>query len=130
VGVVSVILVVLVCGVHLGRAVANLLGGAGWGLPPLVDLFSSLPAVLRGDAGAGLAGLSGHSPSPVTFWVGVVARELTLIAVCVSCSSWRWWRWGPPRMTGMASSREAGKLLGVTRLRKNGADEVSAAEPL
>jgi len=119
VGLVSVILVVLVCGVHLGHAIANALGGAGWRLPPLVDLFSSLPGVLRGDAGAGLTGLSGHSPSPTTLWVCVVATELTLIAVCVFLLKLVLERWGPPRMKGMASSREAEMLLGLTRLRKN-----------
>jgi hypothetical protein len=119
VGVVSVILVVLVSGVHLGHAIANVLAGAGWTFPRRIELFRSLPGVLRGDAGAGLTGLNGHSPSPVTFWVCVVATELTLIAVWVILLKLVLERWGPPRMKGMASSGEAERLLGVTRLRKN-----------
>jgi hypothetical protein len=55
----------------------------------------------------------------VILWVCVVATELTLIAVCVFLLKLVLERWGPPRMKGMASSREAGRLLGVTRLRKN-----------
>ena len=119
VSVALVILIVLVYGVHLGRAIANVLAGAGWRLPPLVDLFSSLPAVLRGDAGAGLTGLNGDFPSPVTFWPCVIATELMLIAGCVFLLKLVLERWGPKRMKGMASSGEAERLLGVTRLRKN-----------
>jgi hypothetical protein len=119
VGVVLVILVVLVCGAHLGCAIANVLDGAGWRFPPPADLFSSLPAVLRGDAGAGLTGVNGHFPSPMPFWVCVVATELLLIAACVFLLKLVLERWGPGRMKGMASSGEAERVLGVTRLRKN-----------
>jgi hypothetical protein len=59
-GVVLVILMVLVCGVHLGRGgIANVLAGAGWAFPTRVELFRSLPAVLAGDATAGLDGVTG-----------------------------------------------------------------------
>jgi hypothetical protein len=85
VGIALVILLVLACGVHLGRATANVLRGAGWRFPPLVDLFSSLPAVLRGDAGAGLTGFSGQSPSRTILWVCVVAIELMLLAALWFC---------------------------------------------
>jgi hypothetical protein len=54
VGIALVILLVLVCGVHLGRGIANVLTGAGWAFPGRVDLFRSLPDVLRGDAGRAL----------------------------------------------------------------------------
>jgi hypothetical protein len=108
-GVILVILLVLVCGVHLGRAIADVLGGAGWSFPRLVDLFSSLPGILRG----------GHFPSPMTFWVCVLTTELLLIAVCVFVLKQVLDYWGPARMKGMASSVEAERLLGITRLRKN-----------
>jgi hypothetical protein len=63
-------LILAVFGVHLGRAVANVLAGSDWRFPSRVDLFRSLPAVLRGDAGAGLVDLHGPgaSPSSPTFW--------------------------------------------------------------
>jgi hypothetical protein len=117
-GVVLVILLVLAGGVHLGRAIANVLAGAGWSFPALVDLFSSLPAVLRGDAGAGLAGLNGDRPSLMTFWVCLAATELMLMAVCVFVLKVVLKRWGPGRMKGMAISGEAERMLGVSRLRK------------
>lgn len=56
-------------------------GRAGWAFPGRSELFRSLPAVLRGDAGAGLTGISGHHSSPVILRVCVVATELMLIAV-------------------------------------------------
>jgi hypothetical protein len=118
VGVAVVILGVLVCGVHLGRGIANLLAGVGWAFPGRVELFRSLPEVLRGDAGAGLTGLNGHFPSAMTLWVCVIATELVLIAGCVLLLKLMLHRWGPTRMEGMASSGEAERLLGVTRLRK------------
>jgi hypothetical protein len=65
-GIALVILLVLVCGVHLGRGIANVLTGAGWAFPGRVDLFKSLPDVLRGDAGAGLDDHDGYMPSPAT----------------------------------------------------------------
>jgi hypothetical protein len=116
VGIALVILLVL--GVHLGRATANVLSVAGWRFPPLVDLFSSLPAVLRGDAGAGLTGFSGQSPSRTTLWVCVVATELMLLAALVVLLKAVLGRWGPSRMRGMASSGAAERLLGGTRLRR------------
>jgi hypothetical protein len=70
-GIILVILMVLVCGVHLGRGIANVWAGAGWAFPRRVELFRSLPAVLAGDATAGLDGLNGSvsSPSAVRFRV-------------------------------------------------------------
>jgi hypothetical protein len=59
VGVILMILLVLVCGAHFGRAVANVLAGAGWAFPTRVELFRSLPAMLAGDATAGLDGVTG-----------------------------------------------------------------------
>jgi hypothetical protein len=73
--VVLVIMLVVVCWVHLGCAIANVLAGADWTYPGLIELFRSLPGVLRGDAGAGLATLNVHTSSPVTLWVCVVVRS-------------------------------------------------------
>jgi hypothetical protein len=63
-GIVLVILMVLVCGAHLGRGIANVLAEAGWAFPRRVELFRSLPAVLAGDGAAGLDGLNGSVSSP------------------------------------------------------------------
>jgi hypothetical protein len=115
---VLMILLVLVYGVHLGRAITNVLAGAGWMFPERTKLFSSLPGVLRGDAGAGLTGLNGHLSSSLTVWMCVVATELMLMAVCVFVLKLLLQRWGPGRMKGMASAAQAETLLGVARLRK------------
>jgi hypothetical protein len=117
-GIALVILMVLVCGVHLGRGIANVLGGAGWAFPRRVELFRSLPAVLRGDAAAGLAGLNGSLSSPTAVWTWVVATEAVLLAVGAFLLKLVVDRWGPGRLRGMASRGEAERLLGVTRLRK------------
>ena len=118
VGIALVILLVLVCGVHLGRGIANVLTGAGWAFPGRVDLFRSLPDVLRGDAGAGLDDLDRYMPSPATLWTWTFVTEVMLLAVCVFVLKMVLDRWGPGRMRGMASRGEAERLLGVTRLRK------------
>jgi len=113
-----VILMVLVYGVHLGRGIANVWAAAGWAFPRRVELFRSLPAVLRGDAAAGLDGLNGPLSSPSAVWTWAVATEVVLLAVGVWLSKLVLDRWGPGRPRGMASRGEAERLLGVTRLRK------------
>jgi type IV secretion system protein VirD4 len=117
-GVVLVILLVLVCGVHLGRGIANVRAGAGWAFPRRVELFRSLPAVLGGDAAAGLDGLHGSLSSPSAVWTWVVVTQVMLLAVAVFVLKLVVDRWGPGRLRGMASRGEAERLLGVTRLRK------------
>ena len=113
------ILVLIIFGAHLGRAIANLVAGSDWRFPNRVDLFSSLPAVLRGDAAAGLIDLDGPVASPSTLLMCVVATELILLAVTVLLLKWGLDRWGPGRMRGVATAGEAERLLGVTRLRRN-----------
>jgi hypothetical protein len=117
-GIVLVILMVLVFGVHLGRCIANVLAGAGWAFPGHVELFRSLPAVLAGDAAAGLDGLNGSMSSPSAVWTWIVATEVMLLVVAVFVLKLVVDRWGPGRLRGMAGRGEAERLLGVTRLRK------------
>jgi hypothetical protein len=112
-------LVSITIGVHLGRAIANVVAGSGWRFPNRVDLFSSLPAVLRGDAAAGLVDLDGPVASPSNLLVCIVATELILLAVTVVLIKLGVDRWGPGRMRGVATSGEAERLLGITRLRRN-----------
>jgi hypothetical protein len=117
-GIALVILMMLVCGVHLGRGIANVLTGAGWAFPTRVELFRSLPAVLAGDAAAGLDGLNGSMSSPSAVWTWVVATEVMLLAGAVLVLKLVLDRWGPGRLRGMASRGEAERLLGLTRLRR------------
>jgi hypothetical protein len=106
-------------GVHLGRAVANALAGCDWRFPRRVDLFSSLPAVLRGDAAAGLVYFHGQGASPSSLLMCVGATELILFAAMVLLIKFGLDRWGPGRMKGVATPAEAERLLGVTRLRRS-----------
>jgi hypothetical protein len=113
------VLVLMSFGVHLGRAVANVLAGCDWRFPNRVNLFSSLPDVLRGDATAGLVDLHGPGASPSSLLICIGATELILFAVTVLLIKLGLDRWGPQRMKGVATPGEAEKLLGVTRLRRS-----------
>jgi hypothetical protein len=117
--VILAVLVLISFGVHLGRAVANVLAGCDWMFPGRVNLFSSLPAVLRGDAGAGLVDLHASGASPSSLRICVAATELILLAATALLIKWGSDRWGPQRMKGVATRGEAEKLLGVTRLRRS-----------
>jgi hypothetical protein len=88
------VLVLIILGVHLGRAIANVVAGSNWSFPNRVDLFSSLPGVLRGDAAAGLVDLDGPIASPSSLLVFVGATELILLAVTVLLLRWCFDRWG------------------------------------
>jgi hypothetical protein len=113
------ILVLIIFGAHLGRAIANVLTGSDWRFPNRVDLFNSLPAVLRGDARAGLVDLDGPAASPSSVLWCVAATELILLAAAVLMLMLGLDRWGPGRMSGVATAGEAERLLGVTRLRRS-----------
>jgi hypothetical protein len=117
--VILAVFVLISFGVHLGRAVANVLAGSDWRFPSRANLFSSLPAVLHGDARAGLADLHGPAASPSTLLVCVTLTELILLAATVVLIKLGLDRWGSGRMRGVATSSEAEKLLGVTRLRRS-----------
>jgi hypothetical protein len=118
-GVTLAVLVLISFGVHIGRAVANVFAGCDWRFPGRVDLLSSLPAVLRGDAGAGLVDLHGPVASPSSLLACVAATELILLANTVFLIKFGLDRWGPGRMKGVATSSEAERLLGVARLRRS-----------
>jgi hypothetical protein len=117
--VILAVVVLISFAVHLGRAVANVLAGSDWRFPSRVHLFTSLPAVLRGDAGAGLVDLHGPGASPSSLLICIAATELILLAATALLIKWGLDRWGPQRMKGVSASSEAEKLLGVTRLRRS-----------
>ena len=107
----------LILGVQAGRAGANLVAGAGLTLPPRQALFTSLVDVLRGDAGAGLTGAAGHLAGPVAVQVWVAVTEALMLPLIVWAGTVGIDRWGPGRIHGMATRREAEKLLGRSHLR-------------
>lgn len=112
------VVLLLVVGIHAGRAAANVTAGGGLGFPAREDLFASLAGVLSGDAGAGL------SPRPVVvadaarLWLWVAVVELITVALLCWAGKALWGRWGPGRVRGMATRAEAQALLGRARLRR------------
>jgi hypothetical protein len=81
-GFVLVILMVLICGVHLERGIANVVAGAGWAFPRHVQLFRSACRFAR--CRRGLDGLNGAASSPSAVWTWVVATEVMLTSLCSS----------------------------------------------
>ncbi|MBD8605380.1 hypothetical protein IFT73_00820 [Aeromicrobium sp. CFBP 8757] len=115
-----IVVLVHVLALQPARAIANLLAGAGWQMPSRENLFSSVPGLLGGDAGAGLAG-SGPYASSSALWTWVALAQLILLVVVIFTLVWAARRWGPGRVQGMATAAEAEQLLGVSRLRRNAA---------
>ena len=115
------VLLVLALGVHIGRAGANLLAGAGWGWPAQAELFRSLPSILAGDGGAGLPGTYHEGAGQSALWTSIGATELLLLILLASALMIGLDRWGPQRVQGMATRAEAERMLGRTRLRKGSA---------
>lgn len=106
---------VLTVGVHLGRAIACLLAGEGFRWPQSTEFFGSLGGVLTGDPSAGLAqAVTGVPPDLLV--ATIIAAEVLLLAVL----GWVVWelasRWGPATPKGMATTSEAERLLGRSRL--------------
>ena len=112
------VLLVLVLGIHLGRAAANLLAGAGWGWPNREELFRSLPGILGGDGGAGLPRVLHSGTSQSALWTSIGATELLLLILLGWALKVGLDRWGPHRVQGMATRAQAEQMLGRTRLRK------------
>ena len=111
----------LVLGIHAGRACANLVAGRGLTVPSLEMLVTSVPGVLGGDAGAGLTGTAAHLAGATAVRAWVVVVEGVVLTLTVWVAKVGHGRWGPGRIQGMATRDEAERLLGRSRLRKVGA---------
>lgn len=120
-------LLVIVTGIQVGRSMANLLAGAGWTWPdtttgtvrsPIGTAFwTSLPAITRGHADAGMSGPGDGHAGPALLGVSVILTEAALLTGAILAGTYLY-KTGPGRMRGMATPAEAEKLLGITRLRK------------
>lgn len=111
------VVMTLILGLHLARALANAVAGNGWRFTPQDELFTALPGLLAGDAAAGLTHLV-HPAGPVALHVWMTVVELLAVIVMAIAVKYGLGRWGPGRIQGMASRGEAEQLLGVARLRK------------
>jgi hypothetical protein len=117
-GILTCAAALLITGVHLGRALANWATGAGWHWPATTALLSSLPAVLGGDATAGLTGHLSEPAAPADVFGWIVGTELLIVVVGTILAVAALRRWGPGRLKGMATAAEAEASLGRTRLRR------------
>src|SRR5664280_5517 len=79
--IIASVLLVLVLGIHIGRAAANLLAGVGWSWPARDELFRSLPAILGGDGGAGLPRALHGGAGQGALWTAIGVCELLLLTL-------------------------------------------------
>ena len=105
---------ILVLGVHLGRAAACLISGTGWCWTSRDALFTSMWPILTGNASAGLT-------APVhiegaTLTASVLVAEVGLTLLVLISLAWALRRWGPAALKGVASPSEVEQLLGRQRL--------------
>jgi hypothetical protein len=106
----------LILAAHTARTLANVFAGAGWDFTPHTELFTALPAILGGDARAGLN--VGPTASPALLYTCLVLVELLALGLIVWAVIGGMRQWGPARVRGMATRAEADTLLGLQRLRK------------
>lgn len=111
---------VTVIGLHLGRALATLIGAGQWTWP--TNLFSGLLGVLQGHAAAGLDPHTAHRITsahlaPALVQTITAVTTLTVVGATCGLGLWGWARLGPSRIKGMATRHETETTLGVTRLR-------------
>ena len=118
-GILVAVLLLLVLGVHAGRAVATFVSAGWWGFPDRADLFASLPGLLSGDAGAGLDTEGRPVASGALLWSGIAAVEALVLALIALAVKAGLTRWGPNRTHGLATRQEAERLLGPSRLRRH-----------
>lgn len=104
----------IICGIsvigvtvsQLARSLANLFAGAGWIWPDPGRLVTSVPALLTGDAAAGLVSVR-HPADAATLWGWLVVVGLLTVTVLTVSGVWVWGRWGTGRMRGVALVTEA-----------------------
>ena len=114
-------LLLFVVGAHVGRGIANLLSVGWWEFPDRADLFTSLPGLLEGDAGAGLTATHPMVAPAIVLWVCIAAVELVVLGLIVAGIRAGLRLWGPSRVQGVATREEAERLLGRSRLRRHAA---------
>lgn len=117
-GALLALLLVLVLGLQAGRSIANLLTSGQWRFVDRADMFVTVPALVSGDASAGLTDLS--APAGTRLLWGCMAATCVLLLVLAGwVTKMALDRWGPGRLQGMATAAEAEALLGRSRLRRH-----------
>jgi hypothetical protein len=113
----AVVLCVALSALHAGRSVAFAVGGRGWVWPASDQLLTSVPHLLAGQTTSGL-GAAVAPVAPPLVAVGIAVTELIAFGG-LGLLSWQLLvRFGPNALRGVASSAEANRLLGRSRLSR------------
>jgi hypothetical protein len=113
----AVVLCIALTALHAGRSIAFAVAGRGWVWPAPDQLLTSVPHLLAGQTTSGLgAAVVPVAPSLVA--VGMAGMELIAFSG-LGLLSWQLLvRFGPNALRGVASSAEANRLLGRSRLSR------------
>jgi hypothetical protein len=113
----AVVLCIALTALHAGRSIAFAVAGRGWVWPAPDQLLTSVPHLLAGQTTSGLgAAVVPIAPSLVA--VGMAGMELIAFGG-LGLLSWQLLvRFGPNALRGVASSAEADRLLGRSRLSR------------
>lgn len=101
------------------RAAANLLAGNGWLWGDTGVLLINLPALVRGDAAAGLEQVA-HPAGPLLLRVCLVVAELVAAAVLVAAGR-AWWSRRGGAVKGVATREQLADHMGARRLAESAA---------
>src|SRR5665811_1422548 len=113
--IIASVMLVLALGIHIGRAGATLLAGAGWGWPAQAELFRSLPGILGGDGGAGLPGTYLRGAGQTAVWTSIGVTEMLLLILLGLALTTGLDRWGRERVQaglGRQSEQDQQEHLG------------------
>ncbi len=120
----TILLAVATTATQLGRAAATWMEDGGAHFPSTATGWvTSTPAVLAGNAAAGLPPVVGSTTStagPVLLGCCIAVTGLLLLGLTVTACVVGWRRWGPGGMQGVAGPGEVRATLGLRRLRRNG----------
>jgi len=115
---VTVLGLVALVGLQTGRTLANGLATGHWQVTAPDTWILATPALLAGDASAGLEPQPDLVTSPAVLWTLSGLVEAALLALIVLVLRWGWRRWSPWRPHGFADPADVDRVLGVRRLRR------------
>ena len=112
-------LLMAVWALHIARAIANVLAGGAFALPTSNAWIRSLPALIAGNATAGLTPPPAQHASPALLWAVMMVVELLTFTVLIVALAYGNRRFGRGQIRGAATTTQAAAVLGAGRLRAN-----------
>ena len=109
---------IVLVGLEAGRTLANGAATGHWQIGAAGTWAISAPALLAGDAAAGLEPWPQSVASSMALWTLTGLLELVLVACTVLALRWGWRRWSPWRPHGFAQPADVDRVLGLRRLRR------------